>query len=81
MNVVLREEGKMLVRLMRGFVKVQLGDQGARAGLVFLLDRDPTEEGLMEQLEQYNTWGLDEYEALQSKRYPFVSQDYALETS
>ena len=35
----------MLVRLTRGVVKVQLGDQGARAGLVFLFDHDPSEEG------------------------------------
>lgn len=65
-NVVLREEGRLVMRVVRGVVKVQPGDQGARAGLVFVFNQDPTEE--MERLEQYDGWGEEDYQKLQRER-------------
>ena len=58
------------MRVVRGVVKVQPGDQGARAGLVFVFNQDPTaEEGVMERLEQYDGWGVEDYQRLQRERY------------
>lgn len=68
--MVLREEGRLVMRVVRGVVKVQPGDQGARAGLVFVFNQDPTaEEGVMERLEQYDGWGVEDYQRLQRERY------------
>lgn len=67
--MVLREEGKLVMRVVRGVVKVQPGDQGARAGLVFLFNQDPTEGDVMERLEQYDGWGAEDYQRLQKERY------------
>ena len=66
-NVVLREEGRLVMRVVRGVVKVQPGDQGAQAGLVFVFNQDPTDE--MERLEQYDGWGGEDYQRLQRERY------------
>lgn len=55
------------MRVVRGVVKVQPGDQGARAGLVFMFNQDPTDE--MERLEQYDGWGGEDYQRLQRERY------------
>ena len=68
-NIVLREEGRLVMRVVRGVVKVQPGDQGARAGLVFLFNQDPTEGDVMERLEQYDGWGAEDYQRLQRERY------------
>ena len=57
------------MRVMRGVVKVQPGDQGARAGLVFLFTQDPTEGDVTERLEQYDGWGAEDYQRLQKERY------------
>ena len=67
--MVLREEGRLVMRVVRGVVKVQPGDQGARAGLMFLFTQDPTEGDVMERLERYDGWGAEDYQRLQKERY------------
>lgn len=57
------------MRVVRGVVKVQPGDQGARAGLVFLFTQDPTEGDVMERLERYDGWGAEDYQRVQKERY------------
>ena len=67
MNVIIREESSSLLELTNIKVKVQASDQGARAGLVFVVNSDP--EKLVEQTEKYNDWTLEEYVEFQKQRY------------
>ena len=69
-NVVLRGEEGRLLEVGRAVVKVQGGDQGAKAGLLFVFDtEDPSAEGLLDSFSKFDSWTAEDYEKLQKERY------------
>ena len=67
-TVVVSEESKHIMKPNRLVVKVPAGDTGARAGLVFVVNEDPTSEELTKQLEQYDNWTADDYHKFQNEK-------------
>lgn len=67
-TVVTAEESKHMMKLTRLLVKVPAGDNGARAGLLFITNEDPTTEELTKQLEQYDTWTSEDYSKFLNER-------------
>ena len=67
-TVVATEDSKQMMCLNRLVVKVPAGDTGARAGLVFITNKDPTSEELSKQLEQYDSWTAEDYSKFLKER-------------
>lgn len=67
-TVVATEDSKQMMCLNRLVVKVPAGDTGARAGLVFVTNKDPTSEELSKQLEQYDSWTAKDYSKFLKER-------------
>ena len=68
-NVVLRGEEDRLLEVGRAVVKVPAGDQGAKAGLLFVFDAaDPSAEGLLDPASKYDSWTAEDYDKLQKER-------------
>ena len=58
------------MKLTRVHVKVPAGDNGARAGLLFVANQDPTSgEELTKKLEQYNGWTAEDYNKFKKEKY------------
>ena len=69
-TLVVMEESKQIMKLTRVHVKVPAGDNGARAGLLFVANQDPTSgEELTKKLEQYNGWTAEDYNKLKKEKY------------
>ena len=67
-TMVTVEESKHMMKLTKLLVKVPAGDNGARAGLLFITNDDPTGEELTKQLEQYDTWTSEDYSKFLNER-------------
>jgi hypothetical protein len=63
------EESKQIMKLTRVRVKVPAGDSGARAGLLFITNQDPTGEELTKKLEQYDGWTAEDYNKFKNEKY------------
>ena len=68
-NVLVRMQGLSLLQVTKVKVKTQNSELGARAGLLFVFNRDePPEDGFLERFTQYDSWTGDEYEKLHRER-------------
>ena len=64
-NVLLKEESSSSINLSSIKVKVQTGSQGARAGLVFLLNSEPKDIAeVAKETEKFDAWTMDDYKKL-----------------
>ena len=78
-NVLLCDKEEMLMRVTRVVLKAQQGDQGVKAGLLFLFDcKDPKEKGLLEKFSQYDTWTSEDYQKFHEERYSDVCCERAV---
>ncbi len=68
MTVTAEEENKHLISVTKVKVKVQTGEQGPKAGLVFLSTSDVTSEAFSEQLKAFDEWTREDYIKLDQKR-------------
>ena len=71
-TVTVTEESKLIMKLTKLLVKVPAGDNGARAGLVFVTNDDPTSEESIKKLEQFDSWTLEDYSKYSSTRQVFI---------
>ena len=71
-TVVVMDESKQIMKLSRVHVTVPAGDTGARAGLLFLVNDDPTGKELTKKLEQYNGWTAEDYNKFKKEKYVHV---------
>lgn len=67
--MVATEESKQIMKLTRVHVRVPAGDNGARAGLLFITNQDPTSEELTKKLEQFNGWTAEDYNKFKQEKY------------
>ena len=71
-TVVVMDESKQIMKLSRVHVTVPAGDTGARAGLLFLVNDDPTGKELTKKLEQYDGWTAEDYNKFKKEKYVCV---------
>ena len=62
------EDSKHIMKPTRLSVKVPAGDYGARAGFIFLTNKDPTTEEVRKRLEQYDSWTSEDYSKFEKER-------------
>ena len=67
-TLVVTEESKQIMKLTRVHMKVPAGDNGARAGLLFITSQDPTSEELTKKLEQYDGWTAEDYKKFKKEK-------------
>lgn len=73
-TIVAKEDSDLLITVTRLKVKVQPGDQGAKAGVVLLSKMDPTTEKLAEKLKTFDSWTADDYKNFDRTGYIEFSQ-------
>ena len=68
-NFLLKQSENLFVKTIRVTIKVQLGSQGAKMGLVFCTDssKDKTPEALLKEYDQYNGLTADDYNKLKKE--------------
>lgn len=71
-TLVATEESKQLMKLMRIHVRVPAGDNGARAGLLFITNQELSSEELTKKLEQYDGWTAEDYNKFKKEKYVVI---------
>ena len=62
----MEQSSSQIMHVTKFLIRVQSGDQGAKAGLVFLTDEDPsTFEG--EKLEAFSAWTAESYKSSETR--------------
>ena len=64
------------MKLMRVHVKVPAGDNGARAGLLFVTNQEPTSEELTKKLELYDGWTAEDYNKFKKEKCVVMGIEY-----